>query len=345
MDFLPDPDQAQIVDSFRRFLAAELPLSRFQRREGRTASDIEHWPAIAGLGWFGIGIDESHGGAGLSLAEEMLVCIEAGRHLLSPSLVATMLAAHVAAATGDTALAVRLVTGEAVAAFAVATSPVSIAADAVSATGYLLDGGRADFALVATPGAVALVAAEDLGGLVPKRGVDESVGLAAFELLVPGIRPVCFVERAQADIYRRGALLSAAMSVGIAAQVRDLSVAYASEREQFGRPVGSFQAVKHSCADMAVRCEAALSLLVQASLETAAGQPGAEFDAPAAKLLADAAAVPNAEAAIQLHGAMGFTAEMPVHLFAKRAHLLAALLGTRRENLAELAEQPTPGYG
>ena len=126
-----------------------------------------------------------------------------------------------------------------------------------------------------------------------------------------------------------GAVLTAAFLVGMARACTDLAVAYAKERRQFDRPIGSFQAVKHVLADMAVRTE-----LARASVHAAActlDDPEVREPARAvsgAKLLAGEAAVANGLAATQVHGGMGFTWEVDVHLYLKRAWLLGTVFGT-----------------
>jgi alkylation response protein AidB-like acyl-CoA dehydrogenase len=142
-----------------------------------------------------------------------------------------------------------------------------------------------------------------------------------------------------ATLRRDGALLTAALQVGLAARLTELAVDYAKQREQFGRTIGSFQAVKHICADMFVRTE-----LARASLHAAA----VTVDDPAvgdlpravagAKLLADEAATANGRACVQVHGGMGFTWEVPVHFLLKRAWLHATELGTADDHAEDLAE-------
>jgi Acyl-CoA dehydrogenase, C-terminal domain len=138
-------------------------------------------------------------------------------------------------------------------------------------------------------------------------------------------------------LWSQGALLTAALQVGHAAAALELAVAYAKERQQFGKPIGSFQAIKHLCADMLVRSEVARASVhaaaclsdapdvVAAEAEAAGCTPGQmlERSVTGAKLLADEAAVANARAAIQVHGGMGFTWEVPLHLHLKRARVLA----------------------
>ena len=124
-------------------------------------------------------------------------------------------------------------------------------------------------------------------------------------------------------------MLTAALQVGAAAWATELAVEYAKGRVQFGRPIGAFQAVKHLCADMAVRAEVA-RVAVQAAAVTAdqpdVGDPRAA--ASGAKLLADEAALANGRSCIQVHGGMGFTWEVPAHLAYKRARVLSSQFGT-----------------
>jgi alkylation response protein AidB-like acyl-CoA dehydrogenase len=143
-------------------------------------------------------------------------------------------------------------------------------------------------------------------------------------------------------LWREGALLTAALQVGLAARMTELAVEYAKTREQFERPIGSFQAVKHLCADMLVRTE-----LARASLHAAAvtlddgsedeGIGNADRAVAGAKQLADEAACGNARSCVQVHGGMGFTWEVPVHFLLKRAWLQATEFGTADEHAEELA--------
>jgi hypothetical protein len=144
------------------------------------------------------------------------------------------------------------------------------------------------------------------------------------------------------ELFRDGAIVTAALQVGHAAETLDLAVAYAKEREQFGKPIGSFQAVKHMCADMLVRAEVARAAVhaaacladapdvLEAEADAAGTTPIAwqQRAAAGAKLLADEAAITNARVAIQVHGGMGYTWEVPLHLHLKRSRVLATTFGT-----------------
>jgi alkylation response protein AidB-like acyl-CoA dehydrogenase len=141
-----------------------------------------------------------------------------------------------------------------------------------------------------------------------------------------------------AAMRRDGALLTAAYQVGIAAAMTERSVAYAKEREQFGRTIGSFQAVKHLLADMLVRAQLAQAAVHAAAVALDDAEVGdVDRAAAGAKLLADEAALLNARTAIQVHGGMGFTWEVPVHLYLKRAWLLSTTFGMADEHALALA--------
>jgi len=138
---------------------------------------------------------------------------------------------------------------------------------------------------------------------------------------------------------RDGAILTAALQIGLASVMTEMAVAYAKEREQFGRPIGSFQAIKHLCADMVVRTEVARAAMHAAAVSV--DQPGVGDEviaAAGAKLLADEAALLNGKGCIQVHGGMGFTWEVAAHLYYKRARVLATTFGTAHSCAETVAE-------
>ncbi len=344
MDLLPDSDQAAIADTFRQFLEAKLPLQRLQQTTESATSDQNYWSEMAQLGWFGIAVEEHMGGAGLSAVEETLLCIAAGKQLVCPTLIATMLAARLAANAGDQALASQIIAGKHRVVLGIPLQGASLSVD--GCTGNALVLGCAPkphsnhYLLVISQDASALMKCAADVPMQEHNSIDSTLSIARMALSQLPVE-VC-ADNKSTDIYLHGQLLTAAMAVGMAERVKELSVDYASEREQFGRAIGSFQAIKHYCAEMALRCEAALSLLTQACLELGERSTAASFDVPAAKLLACDAAIKNAEHAIQIHGAMGFTREMPIHHFLKRAHVLANAFGDSRQLLETIAAQPTP---
>ncbi|MET9320251.1 acyl-CoA dehydrogenase family protein [Streptomyces sp. NPDC003038] len=140
-----------------------------------------------------------------------------------------------------------------------------------------------------------------------------------------------------AEFREEGALLTAALQLGSALRTVELAVAYGSEREQFGQPVGAFQAVKHLCARMLVRAEVARTAVYAAAVTAEGGEIAA------AKLLADEAAVRNARDCLQVHGGMGFTWEADVHLHLKRAWVRAEQWRTAPEAEELLAAELLAG--
>ena len=132
--------------------------------------------------------------------------------------------------------------------------------------------------------------------------------------------------------------LTAALLVGIATAETDLAVAYAKERRQFGRPIGSFQAVKHICADMLTRAEVARAAVYAAGVHLDGHGDGDTARAvTGAMLLASEAAFANGKACVQVHGGMGFTWEIDAHLYLKRAAALIALHGGADTYAEEMA--------
>jgi alkylation response protein AidB-like acyl-CoA dehydrogenase len=143
-------------------------------------------------------------------------------------------------------------------------------------------------------------------------------------------------------VSRRGFVLAAASLTGIAEATRDISAAHAVSRVQFDRPIGANQAVKHPCADMAVRAELAWAQTLFAALTTDERREDAEFHAVAAKVVAADAAERNAAATVQVLGGMGFTFEHDANLYLKRAYVLGHAFGDTRDALSRLIRLPAP---
>ena len=148
------------------------------------------------------------------------------------------------------------------------------------------------------------------------------------------------------DVRSEKALLAAAYCVGMADRLVELAVDYAQERKQFGRPIGSFQAVKHICAEMAVRVELARVAVHAAACVLDDPHAGDAVRAVSgAKLLAGEAAVTNGRAATQVFGGMGFTWEVDVHLFLKRAWVLEHHFGSGDAHADAIAASMAPARG
>ena len=332
MDFEVSEFQTELADGIRRLCEGAFPLEAIRRTES-TAHVVDRagWARLGEAGVFHLCLAEEAGGVGLGLAEAALVFEELGRALVPGPLVASHLAAGLVDGADDGSVVVGLV--ERPVPGAVGTGVLPVVVEHLADLDVLLvlsDAGveRLDPAsLVATP------LPRPMDPLTP---VWSLAGLPAGE-------PVAGPEVA-AWWRRDGAVLTGALQVGMAQWSCDLAVEYAKGRVQFGRPIGGFQAVKHLCADMAVRAEVA-RIAVQAAAVTVdqpdVGDP--DVAAAGAKLLADEAAVTNGRSCIQVHGGMGFTWEVPAHLAYKRARVLATQFGGDDALAEALAESLVAG--
>jgi alkylation response protein AidB-like acyl-CoA dehydrogenase len=335
MDLLPTPEQDEIVSTVRSQLDKDFDLHALAARDGAdSVVDRDLWLRCAELGWFGLGLDEDLGGVGYTLVEEALLFAELGAHATPGPFLATVLGARLAAESGDAELAAAVLGGERVVALAEPEGAATIGAT-VTGTFRVTDHGGADL-LLAIGGGAALVDASGVA-VSPEPSVDPLVPLGVARL--DGVAAP--VHREDAGALRlRGTVLVASELAGIAAATAAQSTEYAKDREQFGRPIGSFQAVKHRCADMAVRADAATSLVRYASLAVVDGLTDAIFHADAARTVATDSAIANAQVNVQNHGGIGFTWEHTAHRYVTRAQVRARTLGDRRSHLAELLDQP-----
>jgi alkylation response protein AidB-like acyl-CoA dehydrogenase len=311
-------EQRQIVDSVAGYLTENLPVERLRPNAGTFADEAALWPEMAGLGWFMLALPEKHGGLGLTATEEALVFREFGRHLLGPRALATVIAARVAAAADDSAMAQAIASGEIRAALANPVNDPQVGA-AVSGHFHVFDGSGADvLVVVAEDGRAALVERAAIPGI--RLGQSAVDGIVLEVAALAGVPALAHVgPEAGGHVVLR--LLGAAILSGICEGTRDLATEYAKVREQFGRPIGAFQAIKHKCSDMVVRADAAVNLVNFAAVSVAGKHCDAEYQATAAKLLAGRYALLSAKETIQVHGGMGFTIECNAHHFFKRAHL------------------------
>lgn len=318
VDLLMTSEQRQIVESVADFLGANLPVDRLRpgavtgRREEDAAAEM------AALGWFTVGLAERHGGLGMTAAEEALIFREFGRNLLGPRPLATVLGMRVAADAGAADLCGRIADGSLNVALANQVSASTIGGS-VSGTFQIFNGAGADLLLmIGEAGEAALVERARLTLVEMRRSSVD--GLVLEQALVEAV-PAAVRVAAGSDLYVRLSLLAAAMLSGACEATRDLATDYAKLRVQFGRPIGSFQAIKHKCSDMALRADAAVNLVNFAAVALVAGQDDAPYLSTAAKLLTARYALMNAKETIQVHGGIGFTVECNAHHFLKRAHL------------------------
>jgi alkylation response protein AidB-like acyl-CoA dehydrogenase len=330
MDFRVDEAQRELADGVRAVVAGRLPLERIRSRENEERTiGAEDWAALGETGVFALTLPEP-AGTGLGLADAAVVFEELGRALVPGPLVGTFLAASwdVVPGAAEGGALVGLCHGSGAPWLVEHLS--SLSAAFFLAAGGIGDGGSLVTGIRDTPTAARLSA--PLDPLTPLWQLSE----------VPAGQPL---EDPEGHLFRDGGILTAALQVGHAAETLELAVAYAKERHQFGKPIGSFQAVQHLCADMLVRAEVARAAVhaaacladepdvLDAEADAAGTSPSALMQraVAGAKLLADEAAITNARTAIQVHGGMGYTWEVPLHLHLKRSHVLATTFGTKAE--------------
>ncbi len=322
MDFELSDDEAALAEAMRRMCQSRFPLERVRAGEGRRVVDADQWRALAEAGVFSLRLAEDDGGAGLGTAHAAVVFEELGRALVPGPLVATHVAARIVKGAGTGEQLVGLVH----------RPPM----------GRVLPVVVADLASL---GAVLVVDEQGVHQLPPEALEAEPID-HGLDPLTPLWRLATIPEGAVVadagtarELWRDHLVLSAALLVGMASAVAELATEYAKQRRQFDRPIGSFQAVKHLCADMLVRAETARASVHAAAVTIDQPDVGDALRAGAgAALLASDAAVANAKACIQVHGGMGFTWEVPAHLYLMRAALVSRGLG-RAQRLAEVVAE------
>ena len=344
MDFRLTRDQTALRDGVRELLA-----KRFSRERLRAVLDSappgEVWDALADAGLFALRRPAVDGGLGLGPAEAVLAFEELGRALVPGPLVATELAAVHGALPGALPAAgsgagpgdgsgpgagpaglLRLPTP------VDRPGPLLVERLPELSVLLLLDAGAGE------------VRTLDPARLVPTarrvRPVDPLTPLWELTAPLPHGEPLPGADPER--LWTEGTLLTAAFQVGLATRAVEAAVAHARQREQFGRPIGAFQAVQHLCADMLARLEPARAAVRAAALSAPSGPPDGALDpveVAGAKLLADEAAVRGGRDCLQVHGGMGFTWESDVHLLLKRAWLLERLFA----GSAECAETAATG--
>lgn len=306
-------EQAEIAAAAERFLGKEVPLRRVRELAGASgpALDDATWAECARNGWLALGLPESVGGLALGARAEVMLFRELGRHVTPGPFRSTVIAAHAALAAGEDNLAADLAAGRRRAGIEVGR--------------LTLDAGPGDLVVRFNDDRVCL---DEFTESQPAAGVDPGIRCTT----TVAARPVAVT--ANPAVVTRARLLVAAEVLGVLEAVRDMSASYAIQRVQFDRPIGSFQAVKHRCADMAIAAYAALAQVLFAAHAADDGHPDAGFHAAAAHLLAVSGARRSTADNIQNHGAIGFTMEHDAHLYLRRALTLEHLLGPTHRTAA-----------
>jgi alkylation response protein AidB-like acyl-CoA dehydrogenase len=324
IDLAPDATGTQIVDATRAVLRDAFPLAELTRSEPPPGLADRRRARAADLGWTGCGLPEALGGAGFAVTEEALLFRELGRGLVSPGVMATLLAALVVAdADPDRARA-----------FADGTRRAGLAVDGPGRL-LLIDARPGDDAVRIDGPQVTLIPAAALADRTPMESVDPTLTLHAVDRTATAtVRTAPLGDRAR--------LLLAAQMVGLAEASCAMAVAHAKLRQQFGRPIGAFQAVAHPCADMEVRARAADAQLAFAAVAARDGRADAPAQVLSALLVAADAAFRNATVTIRVLGGMGYSSESGAHLFLKRAMVLREAAGGERAIRRALLDGPPP---
>lgn len=321
MDFTFSEDQLLFQESVKDFLVNEVTPARIRASwESATGRDDALWSQLAELGLTGLTVPEAHGGLGMSELDFVLLAQECGYVALPEPLVHTVMVAvpllcEIGGAVADQWLP-EVASGKS--RVVVGLEQNLLVEDAHVADLLLLQ--RGDSIVAATSEQVTLQHNESVD---PSRKLFTVALSDDASVVAEGEQARAMIDAA----LNRGALGSAAQALGLAQRMIDMSVQYTSERKQFGQAIGAFQAVKHQMANVAVSLEYARAPVHRAAYSVAEGEPIASHAVSHAKLVACEAAKLAAKNCIQVHGAMGYTWEVDLHIFMKKAWALANTWG------------------
>jgi alkylation response protein AidB-like acyl-CoA dehydrogenase len=290
------------------------------------------WSVLVDAGWVGLEVPEQFGGAGVTFAEVAVICEEMGRAASANSYLGrAVLAIGTLNTLQPSDIRDRLLTD-------VASGAVRVAV-ALESLEFVPDAEGADRVLVIADGGVAEAAMT----VTPQPVLDETRRLAtvtAHDLEVSEVLqfdgdPAAQVRR----LLDRAAVAVACDSLGVSEAMLSATVSYAKVRHQFGRPIGSFQAVKHACADMLVHISVSRRLVRAAVEAIVEDRDDAGVAASMAKSYACSSAVDVVGKAMQLHGGIGYTWESGIHVYLKRATLNRSLFGSPAAHRKQLAKR------
>jgi alkylation response protein AidB-like acyl-CoA dehydrogenase len=291
---------------------------------------VVEWPVLADAGWAGLEVPEHLGGSGATFAEVAVICEEMGRAASATSFLGSaVLAVGLLNSLQPSATRDRLLSE-----IASGTTRVAVALEPLD---FVPDAEGADTVLVVTDACVAQATVT----VTPQPVLDETRRLARVQAQ-PSSEAMTF-DGDPADavrrLHERAAVAVACDSLGVAEAMLAATVSYVKVRHQFDRPIGSFQAVKHACADMYVAIAVSRQLVDAAVQAVADSRPDAAVAAAMAKSYACSTAVDVAGKAMQLHGGIGYTWESGIHVYLKRAALNRSLFGAPTAHRQELAQR------
>ncbi len=344
MDFELSSEQVSLREAAGRVLDDLASSARVRECVGPPDSvsagggfDRRLWLAMAEQGWLAIEQPEDEGGLGLGMVEVAILCEQLGRRVAPVPFTGTTLAQSAfRAAAADEGLSPptrmesrvwgeRLTTGEAVGCLAWSAPPATTVASGGNCLLTLrpepaVYASAADVVVVVTGDAVYGVPLAPDARPAPEPAMDRTRPLAWLQLEEAPARRIGDAAAARSLLDRAVTALAAEM-LGASGRVLEMSVEYATERVQFGKPIGSFQAVKHRLADALVDVEGMRSAVFYAAWCIASGHPGASLAASAAKAWCSDASHRVMASGLQVHGGVGFTWEHDLHLFVKRSQL------------------------
>lgn len=348
MDFAFNEEQQNLGDTVGNVLA-DFPALAGPDLD-RTA-DVEAWDALAGLGLFSLLVPEADGGVGLSLVDCALAIEALGAGLAPPVVASTLVVTEAIARFGSSEQRARwlgpLAAGDVRAALAIVESgsedptrcAVQMRSGVLSGTKIAVAGAAdADLFLVTAHdrSKPILVLVERSAAGVQVRhheSLDPSAGLAAvsFESVAIESASLLAADRGEAaleSLLDLASTVHAGLAIGIAGRMHDVAVDYAKTREQFGQVIGAFQSIKHRCADTAVAVEAGRATAYYAFWSCSEGMDDRSRSASSAKAYCSEIARDACNDAIQIHGGMGFTWDLGLHRYLRRAKILEHAIGT-----------------
>jgi alkylation response protein AidB-like acyl-CoA dehydrogenase len=312
-------EQRAIDETARELLGTRLTSERLRALLDAGKDDTDLWDELCALGWPGIAVAEAYGGQGLGTVELALVCERLGEALAPVPLLSNAAAALVLAAAGSPDQRDRFLPG-----MATGAAPGAVG---------LARGGTAELVAGAQQAACVILGEEGRAWIAEPDAVVEPVAC------IDGLRRYARVRSTAgeqlpgdpAPALDRADVLVAAELTGLAQRALDMAVAYAREREQFGRPIGTFQGVSHRCARMLLETEESRSLTRFAAWAADAEPGSLPLAAAVAKVAAAERAWSVCASSLQVHGGIGFSWEHDLHLVLKRARASALLFRGARE--------------
>ena len=345
MEFVFTEEQAMIAETARTFFAENATSERTRKAMAGDGVDRALWSGFCSeLGLAGIALPEAYGGAGLGMVEFASVAEAAGAQVAALPLLSLATAARAIAAGGTEAQKAewlpKLAAGEVIAACE-GLPNFSVDGDRLTAELDLVPHGAvADLIVLVSPQGAWIIRTDAPGVSIRQRmTMDQTRPLALVSLDGVAAEPLGDAKAAIAAVHSGGWICLAAEALGGAQACLDRTVAYAKERVQFGRPIGSFQAYKHRLADMMIEIEQARSAVYWAACAVDEGSDEATLALHAAKSFCADTFFKCAADMIQLHGGIGFTWEHDAHLFFKRARSIQSMLGDgnfHREQVATM---------